>query len=139
MRKLAKHWLGYAEQDLIAAEYLASNSNVSGVSAFHCQQCIEKSFKAVLVFHDQEVPRIHDLVTLHERVEKTTAIPMDEETLRQVNDSYIDNRYPVNELPVSERAPSLTKVEEFVTLARQVFETVRSTIQLPPEKSGVRT
>ena len=137
MRKLAKHWLGYAEQDLSAAEHLVSDSKVSGVTAFLCQQCIEKSFKAILVFHDQPVPRIHDLVTLHERVEESGSFPVDEEKLRQVNDSYIDNRYPVNELPAAEQAPSLSKVQEFVTLAREVFETAKSTIQPPNNEDGV--
>ncbi len=72
---------------------------------------------------------ILDLVTLHERVE--------EEQLRQTNDSYIDNRYPVNELPASEQAPRLSKVQEFVTLSREVFETEQTTIQLPHDQDGV--
>ena len=78
MRKLAKHWLGYAAQDLSAAEQL-----------------------------------------------------------RQINDSYIDNRYPVNELPASEQAPSLSKVREFVAIAREVFETAQSAIHLPRDEGGV--
>ena len=137
MRKLAKHWLGYAAQDISAAEHLVSDAKVSGVTAFLCQQCIEKSFKALLVFQDQPVPRIHDLVTLHERVEEETKFPVDEEKLRQINDSYIDNRYPVNELPASEQAPSLSKVQGFVTLARKVFETAKRTIQPPHDEDGV--
>ena len=72
---------------------------------------------------------ILDLVTLHERVE--------EEQLRQTNDSHIDSRYPVNELPASEQAPRLSKVQEFVTLSREVFETEQSTIQPPHDQDGV--
>jgi HEPN domain-containing protein len=137
MRKLAKHWLGYAAQDLSAAEQLTSDAKVSGVTAFLCQQCIEKSFKSLLVLCDQPVPRIHDLVTLHERVEEETSFPLDEEQLRQINDSYIDNRYPVNELPASEQAPSLSKVQEFVAIAREVFETAQSAIHPPRGEGGV--
>jgi HEPN domain-containing protein len=31
---------------------------------FHCQQAAEKYFKAVLVLHNQEIPRTHDLEAL---------------------------------------------------------------------------
>ena len=64
MRKLAKSWLEFAARDLAAAKNLLNISDLSCMVAFHCQQTIEKAFKAILELRDLPIPRIHDLVTL---------------------------------------------------------------------------
>ena len=60
-----KVWLAWAEKDLKIAKIILNNEEVviSGV-LYHCQQCIEKSFKAYLFFKKQPVPRTHDLIKL---------------------------------------------------------------------------
>jgi len=50
-RDKALYWLNFAAKDLLFAEY----GRISGeydLAAFHCQQAVEKSLKAVLVFYD---------------------------------------------------------------------------------------
>ena len=70
MKELARNWLDYAKRDLQAAHQLVSTADLAGLVAFHCQQCIEKSFKGLLEFYEQSIPRIHDLITLHQQVNR---------------------------------------------------------------------
>jgi len=62
--------------------------------AFHCQQSVEKSFKAVLEEYDRLVPRTHDLIALRTLVEKHIRVMVEPDLLNQMNDLYVDSRYP---------------------------------------------
>ena len=63
MRRRTKAWLDSARDDLEVAEEIINRDDLTHMVAFHCQQAIEKSFKAVLEEHVQIVPRVHDLNT----------------------------------------------------------------------------
>ena len=56
-----------AQRDLKAAEVLLREDDAdfhSGSICFHCQQCVEKYFKAFLASNDIHAPNTHDLVYL---------------------------------------------------------------------------
>ena len=134
MRKLARNWLDYARSDLTAARHLSSAEGLGAVASFHCQQCIEKSLKSLLEFHDRTVPRIHDLITLHGQVSEIETIPLDENILRQINDTYIDTRYPLSGLDVVVSEPSSDKVKQFIETTETVLYYV-SRIVVPTDES----
>lgn len=48
MKPTTKEWLKAAKDDLDAAQTLVLKQNLTNLAAFHCQQCIEKCFKAVI-------------------------------------------------------------------------------------------
>jgi len=48
MKKQAKEWMKFAKTDLQATMAIITEENLSTVAAFHTQQCIEKSLKAIL-------------------------------------------------------------------------------------------
>ena len=53
-------WLDRARRDLRAARLLiAGNANAEAL--FHCQQAVEKAFKAFLTFHERDFRKTHDL------------------------------------------------------------------------------
>lgn len=63
--ELVKQWLAKAEEDLGVAEYLVSeNTEYYSAAGFHAQQAAEKFLKAVLVHHQIEFPKTHDLAGL---------------------------------------------------------------------------
>ena len=133
MRKLAENWLVYAHTDLRAAQTLVDKSDLTGVATFHCQQCIEKSLKALLVLHDRDIPRIHDLVTLHKRSSGVVTLPIEATELVQVNDAYIDTRYPNDPDAGSRRVPSEEKTREFLSLSEKIYEFARGAIHRSPD------
>ena len=133
MRKPAESWLAYAHTDLRAAQTLVNQSDLTGVATFHCQQCIEKALKALLVFNGQDVPRIHDLVTLHKRTSEVVMLPIEATELVQVNDAYIDTRYPNDTDAASRQVPSEEKTKVFLSLSENVYEFARAAIRQTPD------
>ena len=62
MTEFTKEWLEYAERDVGSANFLLNMRPIPmEIICFHCQQCAEKALKAVLVEHDIEPPKTHDL------------------------------------------------------------------------------
>ncbi|MDR3599443.1 MAG: HEPN domain-containing protein [Desulfosporosinus sp.] len=62
---LCRRWLEFAADDLTAAKHLLSLYLFRlEIICYHCEQFAEKMLKAFLLMHDEEAPRIHDLVEL---------------------------------------------------------------------------
>jgi HEPN domain-containing protein len=70
MKTAAEEWITAARDDLETVAEIVKNPRLTHVVAFHVQQCIEKGFKAVLEKHGDDVPNIHNLITLHGRAEQ---------------------------------------------------------------------
>lgn len=72
-RALVRNWLKKARRDLLSAKRLArGNDPYLDTAIYHCQQCVEKSVKGWLVYHDQSFEKTHDLrllVTLASEIE----------------------------------------------------------------------
>lgn len=70
---LVRNWLKKARRDLLSAKRLArGNDPYFDTAIYHCQQCVEKSIKGWLVYHDQPFEKTHDLrllVTLASEIE----------------------------------------------------------------------
>ena len=62
LRELVVQWLEKAERDFDAAQQLLRESDrFREIIAFHCQQAAEKYLKALLVRHQVEFPKTHDI------------------------------------------------------------------------------
>lgn len=60
--ELVVQWLEKANRDFDAAEHLlAQGGRFREIIAFHCQQAVEKYLKALLVRHQVEFPKTHDI------------------------------------------------------------------------------
>ena len=65
MKQQTSAWLEFAARDLAAAKKLLDDEYVANIVLFHCQQCVEKSLKAILEESNQDVPRIHGVNKLY--------------------------------------------------------------------------
>jgi len=62
---LAVGWLAKAEVDVLACDSLAApGTELWEAVAFHSQQAVEKALKALLVWHQVEFPKTHDIQRL---------------------------------------------------------------------------
>jgi len=62
-----KSWIAHAEDDYGAAATLIRGKKPLLYSAcFHAQQCAEKYMGALLIYKDQNFPKVHDLSTLND-------------------------------------------------------------------------
>ena len=65
IKRQTEYWLKAAEDDLIVIREIIRNDSLTNMVAFHSQQTIEKSIKAVLEEKENHVPRIHNIITLN--------------------------------------------------------------------------
>ncbi len=94
MKPATKAWLFKAGEDLEAVRSMRGNPLLTGVVAFHAQQCVEKCLKAIAEERKGTVPRIHDLRRLWEIVADQFKPALDVDLLRELTDVYTDSRYP---------------------------------------------
>lgn len=88
-------WVEAAYLDRLAAELLMTDERLYEASAFHCQQCTEKSLKAYLLMKTGNLVDGHNLTWLCKQAVKHD--PTFQEWLDEsayLNHYYIETRYP---------------------------------------------
>jgi HEPN domain-containing protein len=60
---------------------------LTNIVAFHCQQAIEKYFKAYILEHDKPLLKIHDLLKLYGMIKQIKDLEIDEDLLSIINDT----------------------------------------------------
>ncbi|MBU1667590.1 HEPN domain-containing protein [bacterium] len=128
MSYLVDGWLESASGDLQNIEYIIKDENLTHIVAFHSQQCVEKSFKALLEYKNQEVPKQHSTLTLYGLVSEFIDILINEEVLSAFDDLYIDSRYPGNFGLLPYGKPTLDDAREFYELAVYIYEYIRKKV-----------
>ena len=123
-----KAWLLKAANDLRAAQVdLDVDPPLVDDSLFHCQQVVEKSFKAFLTWHDHPFRKTHSIEEIGEACLKidATLSPLVDETAH-MTEYATASRYP-GELKPSTKS----EAEESRSQAKKVFEEIVS--RLPRE------
>jgi len=125
---MAKEWLKAAHQDLLTIDALMERSELTAIVAFHAQQCIEKSFKAILELREEKVVKLHSLVRLSELVSNDVAID-DYTTLLQLNELYIESRYPAEMGLLPSGKPSVSESQVFQVCATDIYGLIHDVIE----------
>ena len=124
MKQTTRDWLTAAEDDLLAAKKLAREDRLTNVVAFHCQQCLEKCFKAVIEEQGKTSVKSHDLL----RLQLIANIQLEEpETilLGIINEVYIDSRYPGDLGLLPHGKPTIPEVEDFILFCDKIFTFIK--------------
>ncbi|GHV85676.1 nucleotidyltransferase [Spirochaetia bacterium] len=106
---IAKEWLRYADNDLIVAKHSFHDLHPkqTEIACYLSQQCAEKSLKSILVHHNTEPPRTHDLIALCEMcIKQDNDFIALRENCKILTAYGVHVRYP-NELAVDE---GITKI-----------------------------
>ena len=122
-KELATAWLQASYSDLVVIKEIVHNDFLSHMVAFHSQQSIEKSFKALLEFYTNRVPKKHDLILLANLVSQYIDVD-NEDILEDLNELYIDSRYPNNFGLLPNGKPTLENAKEFYLFADDIFDRV---------------
>jgi len=129
--EFVREWLSKANADLLASRHLLKEeSKLAFVSAFHAQQAVEKALKALLVWHQIEFPKTHDirrLLDLLTSPEPELSKELDEAS--SLTDYAIEHRYPAD-IP----EPTVSQAKEAIELAERVVNEVLS--RLPSKFSA---
>ena len=128
MKPMSKEWLNAAYQDILTIEEIIDNDLLTNIAAFHAQQAVEKSFKAVIEENDLNLPKIHDLIRLYNIVAAYLKFNLDIEILREINEVYSDSRYPGELGLLPNGSPTLQDALRFKEFAEYIFESVKNTL-----------
>ncbi len=124
MKRQTEYWLKAAKDDLIVIKEIIDNNNLTNMVAFHSQQAIEKSIKAVLEEKEAHAPRIHNIITLKTRIDRYINLNFNQEIFDQINELYIDSRYPTDLGLLPDGKPSKEIAVEFFKIATTIFEEI---------------
>jgi HEPN domain-containing protein len=126
MKKLVSDWIILAEKDIKAASLIINEEYLTNILAFHCQQAIEKYFKAYILEHDKSLLKIHDLPKLYGIVKEIKDLEINEDLLSIINETYIEDRYPgeLGLLPAG--MPSNEQANDFLEFAKHIEEKIKN-------------
>ena len=125
MKFLSSEWIKAAGDDLLAVKEMMNNPELTNLAAFHAQQCVEKSFKAVLEEKDSEIPGIHGLIRLYELAGVYCDIQADLDMLKTLDQLYIDSRYPGITGLLPEGKPSTAEALSFYIFAEKIYSGIK--------------
>jgi HEPN domain-containing protein len=124
MKRQTKHWLDMANDDLMLIGEIVHNEYLTNMVAFHSQQAIEKSFKALLEEKEANVPRVHNIITLKGKIENYIELGINRETFDEINEIYIDSRYPTDLGLLPAGKPPKETAVKFYDLAKEIYTTI---------------
>ncbi len=129
-REFVRQWLHKAAADLKMAKHLlGGDADLSYGAAFHAQQAAEKYLKAVLVWHQVEFPKTHDIGRLLDLVRTADAQFADLVATAAALTPYgVELRYPAD-LP----EPTLEQARAAVATAERLEQAILQ--HLPPEST----
>ena len=119
---VAREWIAKAEGDRLTASHTLKLGRRCPTDAvcFHAQQCAEKYIKALLVLHQIDFPKTHDLEALAARLRGSRKPGFTPDDLARLKRYATVTRYPgAEEIP-------LTDAREAVAAARRVRAAVRA-------------
>ena len=124
---MSKQWLEKANADLKTIVKIIDDEYLTNIVAFHAQQCIEKCFKAVLEEHVRRVPKDHSTLRLYGLIEALVTLDVDTNLLTDLDNLYIDSRYPSDHGLLPSGKPTLADAKEFHEFAKRIYDQINRT------------
>ena len=94
MKLITQEWIKSADADIKVANAIIMDSDLTHLVAFHCQQAIEKLFKAIIEEYQLSFIRTHNLQTLWDVIEGYFQNGINTDFFVILDQLYIDARYP---------------------------------------------
>jgi len=127
-RELVGQWILSARSDLLFAEGEPPDGVMYEQPSFHAQQAAEKALKALLLYLDDDPPRLHEIDVLVDLVRRHVAVPGDLLEAAALTAYAVVTRYPpFITVLTKEQWQSATRT------ARRVFEWVEGQLAPPAE------
>ena len=121
---LAREWMLSALADLKSIQHIIHDEFLTHMVAFHAQQCVEKSFKAVLESTSSQVPKEHSTLKLYGLVRQEMNLQLETDILTDFDDLYIEARYPGNLGLLPQGKPTVEDAKEFHQFAQYIYAAV---------------
>ncbi len=126
-KTMAIEWLKSASDDLKLIEEIIHNDYFTHMVAFHAQQAVEKSLKAMLEYNNRKIPKKHDLILLKSQVLDLLEI-IEDDILDSLNRLYIESRYPGDLGLMPNGKPDIEDAKIFYEFAKSIYKKVESVL-----------
>ena len=121
MKKPVEDWVSFADSDLKTAEIvIRDGSPLANIIAFHCQQAIEKYFKAYLLEKNIPIIKTHDLIKLNNMIKEVKDLNINENMLIMINEVYSETRYPGDMGLILDGLANNKQDEKFIEYAKEI-------------------
>jgi HEPN domain-containing protein len=119
-------WIDAANRDLNAANILLNHECGNDLVAFHCQQCVEKSLKAYLIFKGKGIVSTHSLIYLCKLCQSID--PVFRQHIKDcgfLNQYYVETRYPADEpMKIDDY-----EINECIKISSDIFAYIKSLLK----------
>lgn len=119
MKQEVQNWWHQAKDDIDAAEYTFDGKKYY-LSAFMCQQAVEKALKALFLHENKgTVPQSHSLIYL---ATNTSTPKKFYSFLRELTPKFVDTRYPDASVDLPSKIYDKENTERLLKGAKEVLE-----------------
>ena len=129
MKAITKEWLKASRDDILIIEQIINIEHLTHMVAFHAQQAVEKTLKALIEEYEIDIPKIHKLIRLKKILSDKLTIENDL-LLEKLDELYIDSRYPGDMGLLPNGKPTLEDAKEFYDFAQSIFEKVCDILEI---------
>jgi HEPN domain-containing protein len=132
MKEISREWLRKAQDDLDVIEEIKNKKHLTNMVAFHAQQAIEKSLKAIIDEFNLGFVKIHQIERLLEIVKEHLEAKIDNEIVQMLDSLYIESRYPVDIGLLPDGKPSEEDANKFFEFAILIYRSVKKKLEGTP-------
>jgi HEPN domain-containing protein len=127
----AIEWLKKAYHDLDSANILYESGHYTDTIGYLYHQSIEKIFKSIIAYENNPINKTHNLIELHEILDKYFDFNEDELILLAKITTYCTKqRYPT----LDKKLPSKEEISQTKELAIYLFDNVSLTLDIKKEE-----
>jgi HEPN domain-containing protein len=129
VQRVLREWVQKAEDDLkVAAHVMKLGANCPPEAVcFHAQQCVEKYLKAILVWHQKEFPKTHDIGDLVSLMPFGVTVDIPAADQRRLTGYGVVVRYPSEGPPIL-----LPEARRALAIARRIRTQTRKLLPKAP-------
>jgi HEPN domain-containing protein len=131
--ELAKEWIKAAYSDIVVLDKIVNDEFITHMTAFHSQQTIEKSLKALLISNGISFKKIHSLnklFSLSDNIDVESKFDL----IQLLDSLYVESRYPGDIGLLPHGKPTLKDAKEFYDFAKDIFERICTLLDIDDEE-----
>ncbi len=122
MKAITQEWINFAKADLRSCENNLNDEFLTSIVAFHCQQAVEKCFKAIIEEYGLGLKRIHNLFSLYNIIKEHVTYEIAIDKLELLDELYTSSRYPGEIGLMPNGKPNQSDAIEMYDFAQYIFD-----------------